>query len=104
MRGASAANDSALSVGMVVRVKGSHDDNGHGTATEIRYDAEIEGPVTDVAVDAADATIKHFKVFGQSVLANATTVFKAEGGGAYAFAISRTAITSKSAVISTARR
>jgi hypothetical protein len=86
VRGASAANDSALSVGMVVRVKGSHDDNGHGTATEIRYDAEIEGPATDVAVDAADATIKHFKVFGQSVLANATTVFKAEGGGAYAFA------------------
>jgi hypothetical protein len=86
VRGASASGDDALSVGMVVRVKGSHDDNGHGTATEIRYDAEIEGPVTDVAVDAADATIKRFKVFGQSVLANATTVFKAEGGGAYAFA------------------
>jgi hypothetical protein len=86
VRGTSAANEGALSVGMVVRVKGSHDDNGHGTATEIRFDAEIEGPVTDVTVDAADATIKHFKIFGQSVLANATTVFKAEGGGAYAFA------------------
>ena len=86
VRGASAANDSALSVGMVVRVTGSHDDNGHGTATEIRFDADIEGPVTDVAVDATDATIKHFKIFGQDVLANATTVFKAEGGGAYAFA------------------
>ena len=86
VRGASAANEGALSVGMVVRVKGSHDDNGHGTATEVRFDAEIEGPVSDVAVDAADATIKHFKIFGQSVLANATTVFKADGGGAYAVA------------------
>src|SRR5258706_7801818 len=40
VRGASAANDRALSVGMVVRVTGSHDDNGHGTATEVRFDAE----------------------------------------------------------------
>jgi hypothetical protein len=86
VRGSSAANDSSLSVGMVVRVKGSQDDNGHGAATEIRYDAEIDGPVAGVAVDTADATIKHFKIFGQDVLANATTVFKAEGGGAYAFA------------------
>ena len=86
VRGASAPNEGALSVGMVVRVKGSHDGNGHGTATEIRFDAEIEGPATDVAVDAADATIKRFKIFGQDVLANATTVFKAEGGAAYAFA------------------
>jgi hypothetical protein len=86
VRGSNAADDGALSVGMVVRVKGSHDDKGHGTATEIRYDSEIEGVVAGVAVDTADATIKHFKIFGQDVLANATTVFKAEGGGAYAFA------------------
>jgi hypothetical protein len=86
VRGASASGDGALSVGMVVRVKGGQDDNGHGTATEIRYDAEIDGPVSGVTVDTADATIKHFKIFGQDVLANATTVFKAEGGGAYAFA------------------
>ena len=86
VRGASAANESALSVGMVVRVKGSQDGNGHGTATEIRFNSEIEGPVAGVAVDATDATIKRFTIFGQSVLANATTVFKAEGGGAYAFA------------------
>jgi hypothetical protein len=86
VRGASATGDSSLSVGMVVRVKGSQDDSGHGTATDIRYNAEIDGPVTDVTVDTTDATIKHFKIFGQDVLANATTVFKAEGGGTYAFA------------------
>jgi len=73
VRGASAANESALSVGMVVRVKGSQDGNGHGTATEIRFNSEIEGPVAGVAVDATDATIKRFTIFGQSVLANATT-------------------------------
>jgi nicotinamidase-related amidase len=26
--------------------------------------AEVDGPVTDVVVDATDATIKHFKIFG----------------------------------------
>jgi hypothetical protein len=86
VRGTSGAGDTSLSVGMVVRVKGSQDDKGHGTATEIRYDAEIDGPVAGVTVDTADATIKHFKIFGQDVLANATTVFKAEGGGTYTFA------------------
>jgi hypothetical protein len=86
VRGSSASGDGSLSVGMVVRVKGSQDDSGHGTATEIRYDSEIEGPVSGVTVDATDATIKHFKIFGQDVDANATTVFKAEGGGTYTFA------------------
>jgi Domain of unknown function (DUF5666) len=86
VRGASAADDGALSVGMVVRVKGSHDDHGHGTATEIRYDSEIDGPVTDVMVDSADSSIKHFSIFGQEVLANATTVFRGEQGTSYTFA------------------
>jgi hypothetical protein len=85
VRGSSAADDGALSVGMIVRVKGSHDASGHGTATEIRYDSEIDGPVADVAVDAADSTIKHFSIFGQEVLANATTVFKDESGASYTF-------------------
>src|SRR5206468_1903760 len=86
VRGASAANDRALSVGMVVRVTGSHDDSGHGTATAVSFDAQTAGPVTDVSVDELDATIKHFKILGQDVLATATTVFKAADGGAYAFA------------------
>ena len=85
VRGSNAADDSSLSVGMVVRVKGVHDNNGHGKATEIRYDAEIEGLVSDVAVDATDSTIKHFKVFGQDVVANATTVFKGQHGKTYTF-------------------
>jgi len=86
VRGASAANDSALSVGMVVHLTGTRDDSGHGVATDIHFDADIDGPVTDVAVDETDATIKRFKIFGQDVLATATTVFKTEDGGVYAFA------------------
>ena len=86
VRGSNAADQSSLSVGMVVRIKGMHDNNGHGSASDIRYDAEIEGLVSDVAVDATDATIKHFKVFGQDVVANATTVFRGEHGTAYTFA------------------
>jgi hypothetical protein len=86
VRGSSAADDSSLSVGMVVRIKGSHDDRGHGSATEIRYDSEIEGPVADVTVDSADSSIKHFSIFGQDILANATTVFRGEHGTSYTFA------------------
>ena len=85
VRGASAADPTSLSVGMVVRVTGGHD-AGHGTATDIRYDAEIEGPVTGVTVDATDNTVKRFTVLGQDVLAGATTVFKGEQGAPYAFA------------------
>lgn len=83
---ATASNDSALSVGMVVRVNGTRDGDGHGTATEVRYDEEIEGPAADVMVDSTDGTIKHFMIFGQPILANATTVFKGDGGASYAFA------------------
>jgi len=86
VRGAGAADPTSLSVGMVVRVKGSHDNAGHGTATDIRYDAEIEGPTSAVTVDAADNTVKRFTVFGQNVLAGATTVFKGEQGTPYTFA------------------
>ena len=86
INGATASGDSALSVGMVVRVKGSHDGSSKGTATEIRYEEEIEGPAAGVAVDAMDSTIKHFTIFGQAVTANSTTVFKGENGTSYTFA------------------
>ena len=82
---ATASNDGALSVGMVVRVKGSRDSSGKGTATEVRYDEEIEGPAADVMVDATDSTIKHFTIFGQPIVANATTVFKGDDGASYTF-------------------
>ncbi len=86
VNGSSASDDGALSVGMVVRVKGSRDNQGKGTATEVRYDEEINGPAAAVAVDPADGTIKHFMIFGQPVVANATTVFKGDNGASYGFA------------------
>ena len=83
----SAADDSSLSVGMVVRVRGTADDSGHGTALEIRYDDEVEGLVTGLIVDAADATLKRFSVLGVSVVASsATTVFRGHQGAAFTFA------------------
>ncbi len=92
VRGENPADQSSLSVGMVVRVKGVHDSNGHGEAHEIRYDAEIEGLVADVTSgnptskavsNATEDATKHFTVFGQEVIATATTVFKGVHGTAY---------------------
>jgi cytoskeletal protein CcmA (bactofilin family) len=81
-----AFDDSALSVGMIVRVRGTSDDSRHGTALEIRYDDEVEGLVTDLAVDVNDDSVKRFKIFGIDVVANAATVFRGRPGVAFAFA------------------
>ncbi len=86
VRGASAADPTSLSVGMVVRVKGSYNSDGDGTASDVRYDPEIDGPAAAVTLDTTDSTIKRFTVFGQNVLASAATVFKDEQGAAYGFA------------------
>ena len=86
INGATSSDGGALSVGMVVRVKGSRDGQGKGTATEVRYEEEIEGPAADVTVDPNDSTIKHFTIFGQPIVANATTVFKGPSGMSYTFA------------------
>lgn len=64
-----------LKLGMVVEVEGSEvaaDDRGvlRGEASEIRYDSELEGPVT--AVDAVAGTLS---VLGQPVSVDSKTVF-----------------------------
>jgi hypothetical protein len=81
-----AFDDSALSVGMIVRVSGRADDSGRGTADEIRFDDEVEGPVSDLVVDSADATRKRFKVLGLAIVASsATTVFRGDNGASFTF-------------------
>ena len=81
-----AFDDSALSVGMIVRVKGSHDGRGRGHADEIHYDDEIKGQISNLAVDADDESIKSFTILGTMVVANAaTTLFKAEDRTGYTF-------------------
>jgi len=76
----SAFDDSALSVGMVVTVRGSVNDDGlTGSADSISYDDELEGIVENLAIDPADGTVKNFTVFGIQVAAReGATVFKAE--------------------------
>lgn len=63
--------ESDLAVGKVVTVIGSIDDDGlNGTATEVIFDDQVEGPID--SVDAATATLV---VLGQTVRVDSETVF-----------------------------
>tara|TARA_R110000782_G_scaffold180899_2_gene271337 strand:- start:1088 stop:2509 length:1422 start_codon:yes stop_codon:yes gene_type:complete len=80
------SGDSDLTVGMIVRVKGSvNADGATGTANSVSYDDDIEGPVENLMVDATDASIKTFTVFGTSIIVNSQTVFDAEDDPAFGF-------------------
>ena len=72
----SEAIQAGLEIGMVARVDGSTDANGiTGTATSIKYDDEIEGPVVNLT-DLGGGQ-KSFEIFGQTVIIDQTsTVFK----------------------------
>jgi Domain of unknown function (DUF5666) len=59
-----------LRLGMVVKVQGSVDTTGTGTASTIAFDSELQGPVASV-----DAAGQAFSVIGQKVLVDASTVF-----------------------------
>jgi hypothetical protein len=53
---------------MVVEVKGTIDSaTGKGTATEVQYDANLEGPIDTGSIDAATQS---FTVFGQAITTN----------------------------------
>ena len=68
------APDADLKVGMVVSVKGTIDSaTGRGTATEVQYAKNLEGTVDVGSIDAAAGT---FKVFGQTIQTDPTTVFE----------------------------
>jgi len=70
--------DSDLKVGMVVEVKGTIESGtGKGTATEVRYDANLEGPIDTGSIDPV---AQSFTVFGQRVVADATTVYEGVSG------------------------
>ena len=67
-------SDSDLKVGMVVEVKGTIDSaTGRGNATEVRYDANLEGPIDTGSMDIA---AQSFTVFGQKIVADAITVYE----------------------------
>jgi hypothetical protein len=70
-----AFDDSALGVGMKVKVKGSKNPDGlTGTADAIYYDDDLDGPIENLA--AVDPSTRSFTIFGQTVIVDATrTVF-----------------------------
>lgn len=62
-----------LSVGQVVIVTGSIDDDGlNGTADSIEYDDAVEGPVDAGSIDLTEGTLS---VLGQAILVTVATVF-----------------------------
>ena len=71
-----AFDDSALAIGMKVKVKGTVNADGvTGTATSIEYDDDLEGPVAALNEDVALGT-KTFEVFGIPVKAtDGETIF-----------------------------
>jgi len=84
---ASASDDSALAVGMVVKVQGSVNADGRtGSANSISYDDEVEGLVEDLATDADDASIKTFSVMNTMVqVSQNSTNFDGEDDAAFSF-------------------
>lgn len=70
----SAFDDSALKVGMVVKVKGRVNDDGRtGTAEQIIYEDEIEGQVQGLTAEGTD--LKHFTIFTVPVTVSRTNTF-----------------------------
>ena len=82
-----ASGDDALAVGMVVNIQGSVDANGRtGTANSVSYDDDVEGPVSNLATDPNDMSIKTFEVMGVAVQANRnTTNFEGEDDPGFSF-------------------
>ncbi len=74
-------SQSALKVGMVVKIKG--ESNGTtGTAYSVYYDDDVEGPV--LGITASGNPTRSFTVLGQTVIVDALkTAFEDEDGGAY---------------------
>ncbi len=83
----SASDDSALAVGMVVKVQGSVNPDGRtGSASSVSYDDEIEGIVEDLATDADDPSIKTFTVMSTVIRVDEnSTNFDGEDDASFSF-------------------
>ncbi|MGB5442417.1 MAG: DUF5666 domain-containing protein [Gammaproteobacteria bacterium] len=73
----SAAVEGDLGIGMVVTVVGVVNSDGvSGTATSIKYDDEVEGPIAAIPVEDADMVTKTFVVLGIPIVVDRNdTVF-----------------------------
>ena len=83
----SASGDSALAVGMVVKVQGSVNADGRkGSASSVSYDDEVEGIVEDLAANADDASVKTFTVMNTVVRVDqSSTNFDGEDDADFSF-------------------
>jgi hypothetical protein len=72
-------DDSALRVGMKVRIRANEQD-GQRVAERIEYDDDLKGPARDVIVDSTDPSLGSFIVIGQSVVVDANTAFDDDVG------------------------
>jgi len=81
------SGDSDLAVGMIVKIQGSVNPDGvTGKADSISYDDDIEGIVENLAVDAADPTIKTFTVMDVFIIADKNnTNFEGEDDPNFSF-------------------
>lgn len=82
-----AFDDSALAVGMVIKVEGRVSADGlRGTATRIYYDDDVEGPVQGLTEDPDNADRKLFTVMGVNVVAKrGVTVFDGDDNPGFGF-------------------
>jgi len=69
--GVSVSNDDSLRVGMIVEIEGSVNDDGtNGTASIVRFDDSVEGPILSI-----DTAARKLEILGQAVLVDERTVF-----------------------------
>lgn len=73
-------DDSALRVGMKVRIHGEEDDSGARTAQRIEYDDDLKGPARNVMPDTDAPQYGSFDVLGVAVIVDANTVFDDDVG------------------------
>ena len=79
-----AVSETALRVGMVVRVEGDFDaGNTTGTATRVRFEDLLEGPIESAPVETVPNQVKTFTILGQTVIVDVVgTIF--DDGATYA--------------------
>ena len=79
-----AVPETALRIGMVVRVEGDFDaGNTTGIATRVRFSDLLEGPIESAPVETVPNQVKTFTILGQTVTVDvASTVF--DDGASYA--------------------
>ena len=77
------ADDSALQVGMVVRLLATNNGDGTGTATQVVYDELITGPVASTPISPVngDTGQKSLQILGKTVIIDSTSTSYGAGVG-----------------------